>query len=229
MVSVAKENTSDVRVKIVDVARDILAESGMEKLSMRSVADGVGITATAIYHYFENKQALVDEVVASGYRRFGAHMRDRMENSPPGTMEQIRAMGEAYIVFAMENAAYFRVIFNLQGLRPRHIDEIPGHGGFRLLRETIALAVASGDIRKVDPDLAALFLWTCVHGLVTLALACKYESACERRQCEVPSSPVELFNAFAPFIDSALRGVGDDDDETNSMLINELKTSDENI
>ena len=60
MVSVAKENTSDVRVKIVDVARDILAESGMEKLSMRSVADGVGITDTAIYHYFANKPALVD-------------------------------------------------------------------------------------------------------------------------------------------------------------------------
>jgi AcrR family transcriptional regulator len=222
---IAKEETPDVHARIIDVARTILAEGGMKKLSMRLVAGRVGITATAIYHHFENKQALVDEVVTSGYRRFGAHMRDRMENSPEGSLEQIRAMGEAYIVFAMENAAHFRVIFNLQGQRPKHIDEIPGHGGFHQLRATIALAVESGDIGKVDPDLAALFLWTVVHGLVTLALACKYESACEHNECEVPSSPVELFNAFAPFIDGALRGLSDEDDTAKSMLIHKLKSS----
>ncbi len=224
MTESARENVSEVSAKIVDVARDILAEGGMEKLSMRSVAERVGITATAIYHHFENKQALVEEVVESGYRRFGAHMRARLENSPAGSMEQIKSMGEAYISFAVENSAHFRVIFNLQASTPRHIDEIPGHGGYHMLRKTIEAAIESGDIREVDPDLAALFLWTCVHGLVTLALACKYESACEHNHSDVPSSPVDLFHAFAPFIEGALRECGNGE-EAKSTLIRQLKNS----
>jgi AcrR family transcriptional regulator len=162
---------SDTRTAILEAARDLLAERGLEALSMRAVARRVGVSATAIYHHFENKEALVRAVVDAGYQRMESYLQHAARPHPLGSRERLRALGEAYVRFALENREYFKVLFTLEMQRPHSLEESPEGGGYRLLLETVAQTMDSGAIRRADPELVAFHLWAYVHGLVNLLLA----------------------------------------------------------
>jgi AcrR family transcriptional regulator len=172
------QRAADTEAAILDAARDVLAEEGLEALSMRAVGARVGLSATALYNYVENKQALVDRVVARGFRRFESYMWRAVESVPSGGFERLHALGTAYLRFARENEQYFKIMFTIQPEDPREIEELPGEGGRRILREAVADAIAEGEIRAADPDLVALYLWSSVHGLATLSLACDVTCEC---------------------------------------------------
>jgi AcrR family transcriptional regulator len=154
------QRAAETEAAILEAARDVLAEEGLEALSMRAVGARVGLSATALYNYVQNKQELVDRVVARGFRRF------------------LQALGSAYLRFARENEQYFKIMFTIQPEDRREIEELPGEGGRRILREAVADAIAAGVIRAADPDLVALYLWSSLHGLATLSLACDVTCEC---------------------------------------------------
>jgi AcrR family transcriptional regulator len=196
--------STETEAVILEAARDLLAEGGLEALSMRVVAERVGLSATAIYRYFEGKQDLVRCVVGLGYRRFEEYLQDAAERHPVGSLARLAALGESYVRFAFENQEYFRVLFNIQARRPRAVEELPGRGGYDLLRECVVDAMEAGALRRADPDLVVHYLWTHVHGLVTLALACNLEG-CGCAGPTGPPSPVNQFHAVAPFLWEGLR------------------------
>lgn len=162
----------ETETAILEAARDLLAEGGLDALSMRAVASRVGLSATAIYHWFEGKEDLVDRVVQHGFQRSEAYMWKAIEDLPPGSMERVAALGEAYIRFALENREYFKIIFAIQTPAPRQIEDVPGQGGYRVLRQCVVEAMEAGNIRQAEPDLVVLYLWSIVHGLVTIFMAC---------------------------------------------------------
>jgi len=169
---IEKERSGETETAILEAARDLLAQGGLDALSMRAVASKVGLSATAIYHWFQNKEDLVDRVVLHGFRRSEAYMWKAIEDLPAGSMDRVAALGEAYIRFALENREYFKIIFAIQTPAPRHIDDVPGQGGYRVLRQCVVEAMEAGNIRQMEPDLVVLFLWSLVHGLVTIFMAC---------------------------------------------------------
>lgn len=195
---------TDTELAILEAARDLLAEHGLDGLSMRAVGARVGLSATAIYNYFENKQDLVERVVVSGFRRFEEYLRNAIERLPRGSPDRLYALGEAYIRFALENVEYFKVLFTLTTERPREIEELPAEGGYNLLREAVVDAMEAGRIRREDPDLLALYLWTHVHGLVTLFLACRLDEHCAVDGHDKLGAP-DLFARFRVFIRDGLR------------------------
>jgi AcrR family transcriptional regulator len=190
---------------ILDAARDLMAERGLAAVSMRSVAERVGVSATALYHYFENKQDLVDRVVRGAFERFATYLEEAIRREPKGSFGRVRAIGEAYISFALEHEAYFRVMFSIQ-LRDhlRSVDDLPGGGGYPRLRQCVLEAMEAGAMRRADPDLVSHYLWAMAHGVVTLALACRLTGcdACKRDAGEV--SPMDLFHAFGTLIRQGL-------------------------
>lgn len=80
--------------------------------------------------------------------------------------------------------------------------DLPEGGGYHLLRQSVVDAMEAGTLRRADPDLMSLYLWSAVHGLVTLTLSCA-EPPCEG-EC-MPMSPVQLYEAFSPFIAYGIR------------------------
>jgi AcrR family transcriptional regulator len=197
------ERAAETEAAILEAARDLAAEGGLDALSMRGVAARVGMSATAIYHYFENKQALVKRVVTLGFERFVSYLRAAIVGLPHGSAERLRALGDAYIRFALENREYFRVLFGTHTDTPQDIEELPDAGGYNLFRQAVVEAMESGAIRRADPDLVVLYLWTHVHGLVTLLLACKAEARCQHTG-ERLSAP-DLFGRFSDFVLHGLR------------------------
>jgi len=171
---------------------------------MRVVAEKVGLSATAIYHHFAGKEELVRRVVESGYKRFGEYLQRAVRQERMGSLDRLLALGEGYVRFAFENQEYFRILYNIQARNPRQIEDLPGGGGYHLLRQCVVDAMDSGEIQQANPDLVAHYLWTCVHGLVTLTLACDLDRACQTPGEDVPSSAVQLFRAFEPLLRDGL-------------------------
>lgn len=202
----AGNRTGDVEGAILQAARDLLAEKGLQGLSMRTVAQRVGVSATAIYHYFENKEALVQRVVRQGFERFGEYIEQAMRAHPRGSLERVRAVGEAYLQFALENHAHFRVLFNLQRPHLQTIEDLPGGGGYGLLRQAVVDAMESGAMRSIDPDLMVMYLWSLTHGLLMISLACQIEHCPEFQSDSMARTPLDMFRAFGPLVREGVLG-----------------------
>ena len=190
----------DVEQAVLEAARDILAVGGLDALSMRSVAERVGVSATAIYHYFENKDALVRRVVEHGFQRFGSYLEHAAAQHPKGSLERVRSLGEAYLTFALENQSSFRVLFGLHHGDPPRLDELPHGGGYGLLRQAVEDAMASGAMRDGNPDVMVMYLWSVTHGLLTISLACRIDECPEFSRDSLQVDPLELFRSFGPFV-----------------------------
>jgi AcrR family transcriptional regulator len=203
--SVGNRDVSATEAAILDAARDLIAEGGLEAVSMRAVASRVGLTATALYHYFASKEQLVDRVVTHGFHRSEEYLRTAIEDLPRGSLERIAALGEAYIRFALENRQYFKIIFAIKHDHPRAIDDVPGQGGYAVLRESVVEAMHGGAIRAADPDVVVLFLWAVVHGLVTIFMACDPAEVLDEvglcgGDCGQPEATLALFQQFRELI-----------------------------
>ena len=183
---------------------------------MRQVAEQVGVSATAIYHYFEGKQDLVNRVILSAFDTFGAYLNEAMAGHPEGSVERIVALGEGYLKFALENQEYFRVMFSISPEDREGLDELPDAGGYQLLRSAVVDAVEARTIRGLDTelqgafekagvreaahaDVLSMFLWSTAHGLVTLALC----GAADHCELEHELSALDLYHVF-----DALLGTG---------------------
>ena len=142
--------SAETEASIIEAARNIMAEGGYSAVSMRSVAERVGLSATAIYRYFAGKEDLVGRVVRSGYRRFGEYLTEAAEHHPAGSLERLFAMSDAYVRFAFDNQEYFRVLYNIQS-RPRDLKDLPGSGGYDLLRSCVVDAMEAKSHRQAGP------------------------------------------------------------------------------
>lgn len=197
----------DTEAAIYQAARDLLAEGGIEALSMRAVAARIGTTPTAIYHYFQSKEELVGKVVARGFQQSEAHLWRAIEGVPVGSLDRLVALGEAYIRFAVEHQQYFKIIFGIQTACPRELDAMPGRGGYGVLRRCVVDAMEAGTIRRGDPDTVVLYLWSVVHGLVTIFMACDCGSMLEDTAIDVPegeSAPGHVFGRFRQIVEGGL-------------------------
>ena len=203
-----KVRSRETETAILEAARDLLAEGGLDALSMRAVASKVGLSATAIYHWFEGKEDLVDRVVLHGFQRSESYMWKAIEHLPAGSMDRVSALGEAYIRFALENREYFKIIFAIQTPAPRHIDDVPGQGGYRVLRQCVVEAMEAGNIRRGEPDLVVLYLWSLVHGLVTIFMACDPKDLLVETGCCADVGDKELtIGLFERFHDMVREGL----------------------
>lgn len=177
---------------ILEAARTLLAEQGTAGVVMRTVAQRAGITAGAIYRHFPDKRTLVDRVVAMAFEHLELRLFKAIAPLPVGSFRRVIALGGAYIAFAEENREEFKILFDPFRSTPRKVHEFPGRI-YPILRDCIADAIESGELRSVDPDLAAFYLWSRVHGVVMLLMTCDFSDELSRTTAEL--TPSALFEA----------------------------------
>ncbi len=188
---------------IVESTRALLATRGYQNVSLRDVAASAGITAAAIYRHFPHKDALVDYVVNDTLREFELHLLRAIAPLPVGSFERLAALGAGYIRIATEHAELFKVLFTRVGQPPRKLADFPGQCGYQVLRQCVVEAIEAGTVRDADPDLVAFFLWSRVHGIVMLMLACDFDGTLPPGIGEL--TPENLFAATRDFVVGGLR------------------------
>lgn len=159
--------SDEIKTRIVAAARALYFERGPDAVTMRAVAERVGVTATALYRHFADKEALLREVVGEGSRLLGSHLFRALEAPTP--LERLRATAMAYLDFALAQPQAYRTLFEPA---PHDDDASPVHlqraAVSRFLRDRVREAMDAGVVAEGDPDGAALTLWSMLHGLASL-------------------------------------------------------------
>lgn len=102
----------DLRESLLATAVNMIHESGAESLSLRKLADKVGVSRTALYHHFDGKQALLSAIAEEGFMRQRLALHDVLlacKHEPAEIL--LQAYVKAYINFAVEHRAYYSLMF----------------------------------------------------------------------------------------------------------------------
>lgn len=163
-----------LRRDLIAAALDLVEDSGTRGLSWREVARRADVSHSAPYRHFANKEELLAAVAEQGFRQLSARMNQQMAGSPDDVSKRLEAMAIAYVEFAAENPAQFRVMFG------RDVPDINKHAALReahdvtdgLFRAGVAEALeAAGRIgMEVDIEDFTLMAWSLVHGLASLTV-----------------------------------------------------------
>ena len=154
----------DLRSALVDAGMTALESNGFADLSLRQLAREVGVSATAVYRHFPDKQALMGALAAEGIAMLG-RVQQQAAESTPDSSASFAATGRAYVRFALAHPALFRLIFSQCDAVGQTVfgDNIAA----RLLHDMAGQAVG-GD--PVETRRLMVQAWAIVHGLAMLML-----------------------------------------------------------
>lgn len=154
----------DLRSALVAAGLAILEEGGdPAALSLREAARRAGVSAMAPYRHFEDKDALLVAVATAGFERFGAALTEA--DAHPDKTVAIVEQGVAYVRFALENPALFRLMFGHSGpTRPQKLHDA-SKAAFSVLETRVASLVAP----EMAPSWAA-HCWALAHGIAALCV-----------------------------------------------------------
>ena len=170
-----------LRTRIVEAARDIVSEEGLDALSMRAIAERIEYSPGTIYLYFRDKDALVREIVDAGFGRLGEYFREELESteSDADPVVQYAAVGRGYARFAIENTAYFRVMFELPtvaqmdcpGGCESDVFPVRADQSWHSVVAIVQRGVEEGYFQLPDAGRGAMVGWALIHGLTALYLS----------------------------------------------------------
>lgn len=154
----------DLKAALMQAAATLLNEGGEAAVSLREVARRAGVTPTATYRHFENKEAMLAALAVQGFDAFTNTMQEAAAGSP----EPFTAMGIAYVRFAAAHPSMFRLMFGPAVADRSRSPELVA----AIARSTSVFdqGLRSRSDVTADARVAALRAWSLVHGLATLFL-----------------------------------------------------------
>jgi len=172
--------SGELRSKILLASVALIEEQGLARLSMREVARRAGVTHQAPYHYFPDREAILGEIAAQGFRMLTAAVVQAVEAVPCVSERQdqhvatarLAALARAYVEFACQHRAHFRIMF-----RPELVDmdncpvaRAQGSEAAQTVQRIVHEAVAAG-VPALPSEVALRHLiWSLSHGLACLLL-----------------------------------------------------------
>jgi len=166
---------AETRALILAAARELFTREGYERTTMRAIAEKIGYTATAIYHHFADKNALMLELCVNDFKAL--HSALTAVGRIPDPVDRLRMMGKGYVRFATENPEQFRFMFLVDRPQPSP-DQVahlmnPGEDGYVFLQQAVTEAMNAGRFRDKydDPNLLAQIFWAAVHGIACIRLS----------------------------------------------------------
>ncbi|MEP3166304.1 MAG: TetR/AcrR family transcriptional regulator, partial [Marinobacter sp.] len=141
----------DLRESLLKAARETLEQEGASGLSLRDLARRTGVSHGAPYRHFASRQDLLAALAAEGFNELSQCLRAKEDTS-------LKAMGEAYIAFAVVNPSLYKLMFSpeLDRTKPQFLSDSASEAFNRLRKQT----------GRADQDQSGtLAAWALVHGL----------------------------------------------------------------
>ena len=155
----------DLRAALVRSGLELITKRSAADVSLREIARHVGVSANAVYRHFSDKEALLRALAFEGLKQLADAQHAAANDSGSGA-EQFAATGKAYVRFAMENPALFRLMFASPARGGASLGPNPGSEAMIFLRENAAATARSGE----DKESVALRAWSLAHGLAMLVI-----------------------------------------------------------
>jgi AcrR family transcriptional regulator len=158
----------DLRSALVAAGLELLASRAADEILLREVARAVGVSATAVYRHFPDKQALLFALCERGAQQLSEVQRNAMAGKAPKTA--FEASGRAYVLFALANPGLYRL---MMATKPsiNHIDANGSAMGnaMQLLKDNVANVLPT-NATDMEHKVAVLHAWSLVHGISMLML-----------------------------------------------------------
>ena len=162
----------DLKNALIRAGIEILSREGIEALSLRKVAKRAGVSHTAPYAHFTDKQALIAAVAAEGYKKlYGALFAAQNPQDDP--LARLLATAHAYLQFALDEPDHFKITFSgvveAEQDYPEYIEQ--SKRCFALVVAVVEDCEKHGLFAGSNSQLVAVSIWSCIHGFVQLLLA----------------------------------------------------------
>jgi AcrR family transcriptional regulator len=163
-----------LREEIIDATEKLLLATGDQNaVSIRAVADAVGVTSPSIYLHFADKNELIFAVCERHFARFDAILEEARRSSED-PVQSLMACGHAYVKFGLENPEHYRILFMTKPeMTPESwtAEKVMGSAAFEHLVEAVAMAIQAMDVQpQPDPLFVSISLWSIAHGITSLLL-----------------------------------------------------------
>jgi AcrR family transcriptional regulator len=167
----------EVRDRILRIAEQQIALHGVNAVSLRSIASAMGWTAASLYRYFSNKAQLLDYVRTAVNNRFSDAIEAAYASSDD-VWQRSRAIGDAYIDFAIREPAAYQLMFAYEAEDCDKTSELKQaeHRSKQTLTRYVRDLVNDG-VLDGDPELIAHAWWAAMHGLIVLRMSGKLEDS----------------------------------------------------
>jgi AcrR family transcriptional regulator len=171
----------DLRRALIDASIKLIESGGVAALTLREVAQRVGVSHAAPHHHFPDKTALLAAVSAEGFRELTTAMQEAAERAGENPVKRLTATGVAYVEFAVHHPRQFRLMFGAD-MEPASDPELKkwSDRAFVILLDAAGAALT----KKKQEDAKRLLVtvagaWASVHGLATLWIDGRLEFARE--------------------------------------------------
>ncbi len=149
---------------LVGAALALLAEGGIDALSLREVARRAGVSAMAPYRHYADKEALLAAVAEHGFVGLGAALREADAAASPE--RALVSQASAYVRYALAHPALFRLMFGPKRSAVHPGLMAAGDAAYAVLAERVASQTAT----DADREARVIGCWSLVHGLASLFL-----------------------------------------------------------
>lgn len=177
------------RANLCDVAEPLFAARGALGVSMRQIADALGVSPMTPYRYFDSRDDILAAVRQRGFERFATTLEASRAGAGGSRRARALAAGRAYVDFAIANKHVYRLLFDIE--QPDDGGEGPLGGAVARARRTLTVhgddLVGGGATGEEARKVEAL-AWATLHGAVLLELAGRLPPGSARRIVEDPKS-----------------------------------------
>jgi AcrR family transcriptional regulator len=167
----SKEPALELKEACILAAHEVIAEQGVEGLSMRDVARKLGVSHQAPYKHYPSKDHLLAEVMRRCFEQFTAYLDARQHFDAPH--EDLASLGQRYLSYAMSHPLEYRLMFGTPWPAPAEYPSLvkDAQHAFDVLRSVLSKLHHHhpNAVQKVDID--AMFIWSSLHGLASITQA----------------------------------------------------------
>lgn len=166
-----REPSLSIKEACVQAAREVIADNGIENLSMRDVARKLGISHQAPYRHFDSRDHLLAEIMRRCFVDFAEHL-DQQTRSGDAEAD-LGAMGHAYLDYAQRKPLEYRLMFGTPWPAPAQHPELVRHAvhAFNILRDSLRSMQGNDAAHHANADRQAMFIWSTLHGMASITQA----------------------------------------------------------
>jgi len=168
----AKEK-EELKALILNTAMKLFIEDGIERTTIRSIADKINYSVGTVYVYYKDKNEILYAINNLGFQQLKEKMSLSLSIEDP--LERLKSMLSGYIQFALDNKELYDLMFimnapmlYLEG--NGHKEWCEGKGAYGVIKNTVDACLKAGHFKNQSLDFLTLNLWALVHGLSSLCI-----------------------------------------------------------
>ena len=166
----------DLEVALITTARKFVKKNGLESLSLRQIANEIGVSPSAAYHYFPDRNSLLAVLGFSLFEELADYQERELAKvagtSARAARERFRILGRTYFEWAIREPHFFNLMFSDFCLIESSVEQTREENrAYQTLIHCLDDLVETGSMDKKLRASAELLSWSVVHGTTSLIVS----------------------------------------------------------